>query len=148
MSKLFLVVLVGLLAFMPGFSSFSPVIAAGTPIPNQAEIWQSLAEGIDYREFLLPQPEHIYVTRLDRANQQAFIETSLAQGRLGGGLETVRGQALRYDQALSYWEGEWGARYQVVAAINGGFFDPQSGLLSNGMVQSGWYVRRFEIAKR
>ena len=111
---------------------------------RQVQLWQNLAAGIDYREFLLPQPDHIYVTRLERSNSQAFIETSLAQGRLGGGLETVRDQALRYDQALSYWDGEWGARYLVVAAINGGFFDPQSGLLSNGMVQSGWYTRRFE----
>ncbi len=115
-----------------------------TPAPAQAQLWQDLAPGIDYREFYLPQPDHIYVTRLDRANSQAFIETSLAQGRLGGGLETVRDQAQRYDQALSFWDGEWGARYQVVAAINGGFFDPQSGLLLNGMVQSGWYARRFE----
>jgi len=112
--------------------------------PSQPPLWQNLAPGIDYREFFLSQPEHVYVTRLERANPQAFIETSLAQGRLGGGLETVKGQALRYDQALSYWGGEWGARYQVVAAINGGFFDPKSGALLNGMVQAGGYSRRYE----
>jgi hypothetical protein len=144
MSKIFLISLVGFLAFMPGFSSLSPRIDANVPSARQAELWQNLAVGIDYREFRLPPPEHIYVTRLERANPQAFIETSLAQGRLGGGLETVRDQALRYNQGLSYWEGEWGRRYQVVAAINGGFFDPQSGLLSNGIVQSGWYARRYE----
>jgi hypothetical protein len=136
--------LVGLLLILPGFAAAPPGIAKELPSLTQAQLWQNLAPGIDYREFYLPQPDHIYVTRLERANPQTFIETSLAQGRLGGGLETVRDQALRYDQALSYWDGEWGARYQVVAAINGGFFDPQSGLLSNGMVQSGWYARRFE----
>ena len=109
-----------------------------------ASLWQNLAPGIDYREFFLPQPNHVFVTRLERSNSQALIDTSLAQGRLGGGLETVREQAARYDQAIGYWGGEWGARYQVVAAINGGFFDPQSGILSNGMVQTGWYARRFE----
>jgi hypothetical protein len=144
MSKINLVNLFGLLLFL---SAFVPVRAGNVsdpPAPGQMELWQNLAAGIDYREFLLPQPEHIYVSRLERSNPQAFIETSLAQGRLGGGLETVRDQALRYDQALSYWDGEWGARYQVVAAINGGFFDPQSGLLANGMVQSGWYARQYE----
>jgi hypothetical protein len=144
MKKSLLVCLAGLLAFLPGFTTVTRRVVVDTPAPGQAQLWQNLAPGIDYREFYLPQPNHIYVTRLDRANSQAFIETSLAQGRLGGGLETVRDQALRYDQALSFWDGEWGARYQVVAAINGGFFDPQSGLLLNGMIQSGWYARRFE----
>ena len=144
MRKKYLASLLGWLVFITGFPTVTPDIGAITPSPGQAGLWQNLAAGIDYREFILPQPEHIYVTRLERANQKAIIETSLAQGRLGGGLETVRDQALRYDQALSYWDGEWGERYQVVAAINGGFFDPQSGLLSNGMVQSGWYARRFE----
>jgi len=144
MKKNLLVCLVGLLAILPGFTTVFRGVDVDKPATEQTQLWQNLAPGIDYREFFLPQPNHVYVTRLDRASSQAFIETSLAQGRLGGGLETVRGQAIRYDQALSYWDGEWGARYQVVAAINGGFFDPQSGLLLNGMVQSGWYARRFE----
>jgi hypothetical protein len=136
--------LAGLMLILPGFTVTHPRIVKEIPSLKQAQLWQNLAPGIDYREYYLPQPDHIYVSRLERANPQAFIETSLAQGRLGGGLETVRDQALRYNQALSYWDGQWGARYQVVAAINGSFFDPQSGLLSNGMIQSGWYVRRYE----
>jgi hypothetical protein len=144
MKKSLLVSLLGLLLFLPGITNANREIALETLSSRQVQLWQSLTAGIDYREYLLPQPDHIYVTRLERSNTQAFIDTSLAQGRLGGGLETVRNQALRYDQALSYWDGEWGARYLVVAAINGGFFDPQSGLLSNGMVQSGWYARSFE----
>lgn len=144
MKRNVLVSLVGLLMLLPGFSTIAYGNVPETLTPGPAQLWQNLAAGIDYREFFLPQPNHVYVTRLERTNSQAFIETSLAQGRLGGGLETVREQALRYEQALSYWDGEWGARYQVVAAINGGFFNPQSGTLLNGMVQSGWYTRRFE----
>jgi hypothetical protein len=144
MRKSILFSLIGLLVFLPNYTTVTRGKAADRLSSAQAPLWQNLAAGIDYREFLLPQPDHIYVTRLERANSLAFIETSLAQGRLGGGLETVRDQTLRYDQALSYWDGEWGARYQVVAAINGGFFDPQSGLLANGMIQSGWYAQRFE----
>ena len=106
--------------------------------------WKLLAEGLAYREFFLPDPNHVYVTRLDRSVSAASIETSLANAVLGGGLEALSAQVERYDGSLAYWDGAWRGAFQVVAAINGGFFDPNSGELSNGFIQSGWYARRFE----
>ncbi len=106
-------------------------------------LWQNLAPGIDYREFFLPGPNHVYVTRLDRREPRAILESSLGQGRLSGGAETVRQQAERYDQALNAWGGQWGARNQVIAAINGAYFDTLTGAPWSGQVQSGWYVQRF-----
>ncbi|MEW5869466.1 MAG: phosphodiester glycosidase family protein [Chloroflexota bacterium] len=106
--------------------------------------WQALAAGIDYQEFYLEHPNHLYVTRMQRDQANLTLDSSIAQGRLSGGLETVRDMAARYDQSIAYWDGEWGARYQVVAAINGYFYDTESGIPRRGQVQSGWYARRFD----
>jgi hypothetical protein len=106
--------------------------------------WRSLTPGIDYREFFLPEPNHVYVTRLDRTNPNVLIETSLANGMLSGGLEPVSDQAARYDQALSHWGGAWGGRYKVIAAVNGGFFNTDSGFPTGGLSHNGWYARRFD----
>jgi hypothetical protein len=100
--------------------------------------------GIEYREFFLPETNQVYVARMDRGNPQVTLESSLAQGSFGGGLETVREQASRYDQNIGYWGGEWGMRNQVVVAINGSFYDPETSVPSSGLVNSGWYVKRFE----
>lgn len=115
---------------------------AGAQAP--AGLWQALAPGISYREFYLAGPNHVYVARLQRAEPQAIIESSISQGKLSGELETVRGMAERYDQAINYWGEEWGARNQVVVAINGYFFDPETGVPWSGQVHSGWYARRFD----
>ncbi len=106
-------------------------------------LWRPLAPGIDYREFFLPDPNRLYVARLQRDQPQAILESSIGQGRLSGGSETVREQAERYDQALNAWGGEWGARNQVVVAINGSFFDTETGVPWSGQLQSGWYAKRF-----
>ena len=106
--------------------------------------WQSLVSGLDYREFFLAGPNHVYVTRMDLSNLDLIVDTSLANGSMSGGLETVSDQVARYDQAINYWQENWGKRNQVVAAINGGFFDTDSGVPANGLVQSGWYTKRFE----
>ncbi|MBN1668356.1 MAG: phosphodiester glycosidase family protein [Anaerolineales bacterium] len=106
--------------------------------------WTPLVDGIDYRQFdLLDPPNQVYVTRLARANPNLTIETSIAQGRLSGGLETVTGMAVRYDQALNYWGQAWGNTNQVVVAINGFYYDPESGVPYSGQVHSGWYAKRF-----
>lgn len=106
--------------------------------------WEQISEGIAYREYYLPDPNHVYVTRMERSNLQTSFETSIANGALGNGLESLSGQVERYDGSLAYWDGAWGGTYRVVAAINGGFFDTNTGTLLNGLVQSGWYARRFE----
>jgi hypothetical protein len=108
-----------------------------------ASLWQPLSPGIDYREFHLPDPNLLYVARMERGNPQVTLESSIGQGRLSGGSETVRDQAARYDQALNAWGGQWGPRNQVVVAINGSFFDPQTGVPWSGQIHSGWYAKRF-----
>jgi hypothetical protein len=105
--------------------------------------WRTLAAGIEYREYYLPGPNRAYVARMQLSNPAVTLETSLANGFLTAGLEPLSDQAERYDQAIGYWGGEYGARSDVVVAINGGFFDPTTGMPADGLVQSGWYVKRF-----
>jgi hypothetical protein len=119
--------------------------SSGAAHPTQQEdnLWQELSPGIAYRRFFLPGPNLVYVTRLDRSAAAATIESSLGQGRLNAGAETVREQALRYQDTLSNW-GEPGLRMKVVASINGSYFDTLTGISNNGQVQGGWYIHRFE----
>jgi hypothetical protein len=79
---------------------------------------------------------------MQRDQPRAILESSIGQGRLSGGSETVRDQAARYDQALNAWGG-WGARNKVVVAINGSFFDTPTGVPWSGQLHSGWYAKRF-----
>jgi hypothetical protein len=46
-----------------------------------ATLWQPLAPGIEYREFHLPGPNHVYVARMQRLNPQVTLESSIGQGR-------------------------------------------------------------------
>jgi hypothetical protein len=119
------------------------VLLAHREASAATSLWESLAPGIEYREFHLTGPNHLYVARMQRDHQQAILESSIGQGRLSGGSETVRGQAERYDQALNAWDGEWGLRNQVVVAINGSFFDTETGVPWSGQIHSGWYAKRF-----
>ena len=104
--------------------------------------WESVGDGIEYREFFLPGPNRVFVTRMDRNNPNVILDSSIARGRLTLGKETVSGMAARYDQAINAWGGTWGARNQVVAAINGSFFEMDTGV-SDGVIQSGWYVKQY-----
>jgi hypothetical protein len=119
--------------------TITPVVETQAASP----VWQVIAEGIQYREFYPPEPNHLYVTRMERDNPQVTLETSLANGRISGGLESVRGMVERYDQAINNWGKNWGARNHVVVAINGSFFDPNTGVPWSGIVHSGWYAKRF-----
>jgi hypothetical protein len=67
-----------------------------------------VATGIEYREYQLPDPVNVFVTRMDRSNQQVTLESSIGQGRLAGGGETVSGMAQRYDEAINFWDQTWG----------------------------------------
>jgi hypothetical protein len=104
--------------------------------------WTSVGPGIDFQVFHLPGPTVAYVARMDRSNPDVIIDSAIAQGRLSGGRETVSAMASRYDGALNFWDGAWGATNQVVVAINGSYFygtgDP-----IGGIIQSGWYAKRF-----
>jgi hypothetical protein len=131
------------------------------------EGWERVSEGIEYQEFRLPGPNRVFVARMDRANPNVILETSIAQGKLSGGRETVSDMALRYDQAINTWDtsrmdigqrlgpiidtnsnsnhgrSQWGARNNVIVAINGSFFDFGTGIARGGMMHSGWYVKPF-----
>lgn len=133
-----------LLAFAAGLAEPASSMPEIGKVAETVAPWRQVGEGIDYREFYLAGPNHVYVARLDRSNERATIESSIAQGRLSGGLETVRAMAERYDQAVNYWGESWGERNQVVVAINGFFYDPQTGIPQSGQVHSGWYARRFD----
>lgn len=119
-------------------------LAAPLGVESRApDNWQVVGEGIAYQEFQLPDPNKIYVARMERNNPNVILESSIAQGRLSGGTETVSSMAQRYDQALNHWDNTWGQRNQVVVAINGYFYGA-SGVPWRGQVQSGWYAKRFD----
>jgi hypothetical protein len=117
--------------------------------------WQIIAPGIDYRQFRLPDPNNVFVARMERANSDVTLESSLAQGKLAEGFETISSQARRYDQTINYWGRKWGDRNRVVVAINGDYPEvevqddgtriiyPQP---QHGQIQSGWYIKRYPDA--
>ena len=106
--------------------------------------WQEVVPGIDYQEFTLPHPNWAFVSRLDRREPSVTLDTTIAKGIFGQGTETVSGMVERYDQSVSNWGGQWGIRNNIVVAVNGSFHDPGSGMPETGMVQSGWYAKRFD----
>jgi hypothetical protein len=118
--------------------------------------WQPVGEGVEFQQFRLtdPVPVNIFVTRMDRNKPNVIIESSIAQGRLSGGVETVSGMAERYDQALNNWPVDfsipltntWGLRNDVVVAINGFYYGGNvepPGVPWSGQVHSGWYTKRY-----
>jgi hypothetical protein len=118
------------------------------PVPSasvdmQSDGWETVGDGIAYRQFTLKGPNRAYVARLDRNNPNAIIESSIAKGRLNGGKETVSQMVGRYDQVINAWGGDWGPRNQVVVAINGSFYDVKTGVPWGGVIHSGWYAKRY-----
>lgn len=123
-----------------------PAIATapkGPVIANSIGEWVTVGEGVSYQQFTLSDPNNVYVARMDRADPNVFLESSIGTGELVGGRETVSGMAQRYDEALNHWNNTWGGRNHVVVAINGDYFEPSSGYPQNGMLQSGWYIKRY-----
>jgi hypothetical protein len=119
-------------------------------IAQQDELsWGVIAQGIEYRKFQLPDPNDVFVVRMDRSNPSLTLESSIGQGKLSEGRETVSSMYARYDQSLSFWGGSanpptWGMRNKVAVAINGSYFDLNTGIPWSGQVQSGWYAKRFD----
>ena len=114
--------------------------------PQSPTAWDVIAPGINYQKFHLnnPSPVNVFVTRMDRSYTNLTIESSIAQGKLAAGRESITGMADRYDQAINYWGNSWGGRNRVVVAINGYFFDGPTGTPWSGVVNSGWYAKRFD----
>ncbi|MEK6587264.1 MAG: phosphodiester glycosidase family protein [Chloroflexota bacterium] len=109
-----------------------------------AEEWSPVADGIGFQEFWLPGPNRAFVARMDRSRPNLIVDSLLAQGKLYEGIEGVSGMALRQDNSVIPWDGSWNALGQVVVAINGIFYDPSTGVPETGMIQSGWYIKRFD----
>jgi hypothetical protein len=124
------------------------LLSIGAPVVVAKEVdepWgEQVAPGIEYREYRLPTPNNVFVTRMERDNPLVTIESSIGQGRLSGGTETVRGMTQRYDGAINYWDQNWGNRNQVVAAINGYYFDYSTSIPRQGQIHSGWYSKLFD----
>jgi hypothetical protein len=127
---------------------FTGSVSAAAPAAGDSG-WEQIASGIEYQKYQLPDPNNVFVVRMDRNISSVTLDSSIAQGKLSDGRETVSGMAARYDQMLNFWGGsanppDWGMRNQVVVAINGSYFDWGSGLPQGGQVQSGWYAKRFD----
>jgi hypothetical protein len=105
--------------------------------------WSPASGGIDYREYSLPGPNRAFVARMDRSDPNVILDAGLAQGNLAEGTEVVSAIADRYQQAVNAWGDGWGQRNHVVVAINGSFFDRKSGIPWSGLIQSGWYAKRY-----
>lgn len=106
--------------------------------------WVTIGTGIEYRKFILPDPNNVFVARMDRNNLATILESSIAQGKLASGRETVSSMARRYDQAINFWGESWGTRNHVAVAINGSFFDYATGIPFRGIVHSSWYAKRYD----
>jgi hypothetical protein len=124
------------------FASLALIAAQG---PSGASIgWHDVADGVSFQIFSLSGPNRAYVVRMDRRNPHVTIDTAIAGGRITEDKETVSQMADRYDGTLGSWEPAWGSRDQVVTVINGSFHNEETGSPLSGMVQSGWYLKRFD----
>lgn len=103
-----------------------------------------VTSGIDYREYRLSGPKRAFVARMDRGRPNLVIDSMVAQGQLASGTETVSEMAQRYDGLVVPWDHSWQHVGKVAVAINGIFYDPATGIPETGMIQSGWYVKRFD----
>ncbi len=117
----------------------------------EADGWQSIVPGIDYQSFafnspdpLYPGPVRAYVARMDRNNPSVTLDSAIANGKISGSRQKVGDMAALYDEAINYWGDTWGGRNHVVVAINGGFFNLDTGVIQGGQIQSGWYAKRFD----
>lgn len=133
-----------LVALVTTISLLLPPVAHGQ--------WETVGNGIDYRYFRIESPQNdVFVTRMDRSNSNAIIDSSIGQSRIHGEAdtwETVSGMANRYDEAINFWGQQWGKRNKVVVAINGDYYwnqpsHPDPYKSQSGQIHSGWFCRRF-----
>ncbi len=110
---------------------------------GRALAWTPVGDGFEYQKFTLPHPNNVFVVRMDRANPNCTIDSMVAGGTVSGARETVRDQVKRYDGAINTWGGRWKRRNKAVAAINGDFFNPRTGVQTGGQILGGWYAHRF-----
>ncbi len=124
------------------------LLAVATPAQ-----WSTIAPGFDYREYALSGPVEVFVMRMTRSDPASrAIDSCIGQGQFRGtdlpltGRETVSGMATRYDDTINYYWQTWGQRSEVIAAINGDFWETSPTVWSrpvSGQIISGWFARRF-----
>jgi hypothetical protein len=138
-----LVLLLPIVFFLVAFRTIGASDHVSLKAPSA---WEVITPGIEYQKFHLnnPRPVNVFVTRLDRSKADLTIDSSIAQGKLASGRESITGMADRYNQAINYWDNQWGKRNRVVVAINGYFFDGATGTPWSGVANSGWYAKRFD----
>lgn len=117
------------------------VVVIGVSRPAPVNAWTQIVPGIDYQEYTLPDPNNVFVARMDRHNPSCFIDTSLANGACGGSLQTIGGQFSLYDGAITYWNQDWGAQSDVVVAINGDYWNTSTYIPLGPQIQGGWVVK-------
>ncbi len=128
---------------------YAPLRGRAAPFSRGAARPQgvALAEGVYFQQFHLDidgRPVNFFVVRMQRGRPDLAVDTVIADGALAHGRESVPQMVQRSEMSLSTWgEPPWG-RNHVLAAINGYYFDLQSGTPWRGQVQSGWYVQRFD----
>lgn len=105
--------------------------------------WTNVGPGIDYQLFQTADPNNVYVARMERDNPQCLVDTMLANNDLGT-YETIGSQASRFDDAVSYWNQDWGLRNDVVVAVNGDFLDTVNNVPLKGMIMSGWHMKNID----
>ena len=110
--------------------------------------WTSVGTGIEYQKFDLSNPVNdVYVTRMLRAETNAYIESSIANGKMTPWQsETITNQVARNDDAVGYWGQVWGNRNDVIVGINGSYIDPDDGTSAGGVIHGGWYCKRYNNA--
>lgn len=110
---------------------------------NFASAWTTVGDGIEYQEFTTSDPNRLFVCRMLRSNTNATLESYFPNGKLSGGTQIVRNQAALLDESISWWGQTWGARNDVIAAVNGDFWDLSTLIPTGGQIHSGWYCKRF-----
>ncbi len=127
-------------------SSVLPLASRGALA--QTNGWEFLAPGIDYQWFRLPDPNNVYVSRMDRSNPNVTLEGTLANNYLYNGRTRVRDMFGAYEGTLGFWGKQWGTRMDAVVGINGFFTVSDSDpTLASGQVQSGWYIKHFDTCE-
>jgi hypothetical protein len=127
-------------------------------LPEVYAGWESISSGFEYQKFITPESTNVYVMRmsLDTIIPYRTIDSCIAQGqfyKVGlpyGGRESVSSMVKRYDDTVNAYKQVWGRRTQIIAAINGDYWERQyypnglfTGRPQSGQVVSGWFARRF-----
>jgi len=101
--------------------------------------WESVAPGVDFQEFNLPDPNNAFVLRAYRPQGKWIIDTMTGKGQARGGRETVTDLVKRYDDTVNYRK----ENYHVIAAINGDYFTYETEQFVGGQITAGTLVKRF-----